>query len=143
MVRGRSVGFITSVADNRTIAHELGHGVFGLEHTFPEVAKQTTNNLMDYGTGTHLTHAQWKIMHARKPAYSWFDSEEDGSLYDQDLIFISDILTAPTYTLTNVSQGTYINYVTPTGEINLALLQSIATEIWNNTLFDVIRCWCR
>ena len=27
--------------------------------------------------------------------------------------------------------------------INLALLQSIATEIWNNTLFDVIRCWCR
>ncbi len=26
--------------------------------------------------------------------------------------------------------------------INLALLQSIATEIWNNTLFDVIRCWC-
>ncbi len=27
--------------------------------------------------------------------------------------------------------------------INLALLQSIKTEIWNNTLFDVIRCWCR
>ncbi len=113
MVRGRSVGFITSSADNRTIAHELGHGVFGLEHTFPEIEQTKSNNLMDYvgttnaASNTHLTHEQWKIIHARKPAYSWFDKEEDGE---------NKIFTINLHKFRNLDNTT-ASFLTPAGNI--------------------------
>ncbi|BDE82450.1 hypothetical protein CE91St14_14780 [Porphyromonas somerae] len=54
-----------------TIAHELGHGLFTLQHTFDDEyggakSQGTTDNLMDYGTGTDLVAFQWNIM--SKPA---------------------------------------------------------------------------
>lgn len=78
MPRNRSMGFIVKddILDNKTFAHEIGHGLFALEHTFPHEEhddheeptgpadpdadavslgnpfngplKETTNNLMDY-----------------------------------------------------------------------------------------------
>ncbi|CAN1563822.1 Fibronectin type III [Flavobacteriaceae bacterium] len=49
----------------RTLAHELGHGIFGLQHPFTEYnTTATTDLLMDYGTGTALNHNDWEIMHA-------------------------------------------------------------------------------
>ncbi len=47
----------------RTIAHELGHGAFRLQHTweeYPTIAEGSTSNLMDYGTGTKLRKYQDK-----------------------------------------------------------------------------------
>ena len=79
MVRGRSMGFVASGASKRTYAHELGHGAFGLEHTFPEIGQSLSNNLMDYGDSTHLTHKQCKDIQRRKFVFNWADSEEDGS----------------------------------------------------------------
>ncbi|MEL6971742.1 MAG: hypothetical protein AAFO02_16365, partial [Bacteroidota bacterium] len=51
----------------RTIAHELAHGAYVLKHTFEEYASElpqgTTNNLMDYASGTRLYKWQWDLIH--------------------------------------------------------------------------------
>jgi hypothetical protein len=81
MVRGRALGFVTSSATSKEIAHELAHGAFGLEHTFPAIQKNSSDNLMDYSNGTDLSAKQWEEMQdpTLNPLISWDDSEEDGS----------------------------------------------------------------
>jgi hypothetical protein len=85
MVRGKSVGFLKSGETSITAAHELAHGIFSLEHTFPEIEQGGTNNLMDYTSAslsveqrTHLTQKQWYRIHEPLPAWSMFDLEEEG-----------------------------------------------------------------
>lgn len=78
MVRGRALGFVTSNANAKELAHELAHGAFGLEHTFPKIAESTTNNLLDYANGTQLTKTQWDEMQNPPAKVNWNDSEEDG-----------------------------------------------------------------
>ena len=54
----------------RVAAHELGHGMFSLKHTweeYPDLAQQSTNNLMDYGEGLHLYKWQWDRIHNPPP----------------------------------------------------------------------------
>jgi hypothetical protein len=85
MVRGRAVGFISATSNsNRTVAgligHELAHGAFGLEHTFPSAKKASTNNLLDYGSGEQLVKAQWEQIQNPGVIFNWLDEEEDGSL---------------------------------------------------------------
>ncbi len=60
-------------AQARTIAHELGHGIFGLKHPFDEYnfPKGSTDLLMDYGTGTEFTHMDWQKMHAPGSGIYW------------------------------------------------------------------------
>ena len=79
MVRGRAVGFVKAGTNEKTLAHELAHGVFGLEHSFPAIAQNSSNNLLDDGNGTQLVKKQWK--HVQNPGIiiSWFDDEEDAS----------------------------------------------------------------
>ncbi|WP_299432838.1 fibronectin type III domain-containing protein [uncultured Aquimarina sp.] len=78
----RQFGFIFPGDDKgRTAAHELGHGVFGLEHPFTEYnTTGTTDLLMDYGTGTILTHMDWEKLHAPGIQIYWFQGDEDGEL---------------------------------------------------------------
>ncbi|NOQ75993.1 MAG: hypothetical protein GQ574_28560 [Crocinitomix sp.] len=81
MVRGKGIGFVKSDEDAHTYAHELAHGAFGLEHSFPGIPAGTTNNLLDYTEdGGHLTHEQWYDMQHFTPVFSILDDEEDGSL---------------------------------------------------------------
>jgi hypothetical protein len=101
MVRGRAVGFITSNAAATTVAHELAHGAFALEHTFPKIEKKTCNNLMDYTNKTTLIKQQWEAM--RNPALlpCWEDSEENAS-YQTDghystIYLIGKMLGIPNY----------------------------------------------
>lgn len=84
MVRGRALGFVSGSATSKEIAHELAHGAFGLEHTFPSIAKNTSENLMDYGTGTELSKVQWEEMQSSSPIFNWFDEEEDASMSTED-----------------------------------------------------------
>lgn len=72
----------------RTLAHELGHGVFGLEHTWDEFkfGQGATNFLMDYGNGTVLNHLDWKKMHAPGIQIYWFQGDEDGQYNDKEYI---------------------------------------------------------
>ncbi|TDQ29740.1 fibronectin type III domain-containing protein [Tenacibaculum caenipelagi] len=88
----RQFGFVftqnaTTVAkQSRTLAHELGHGIFGLEHTWDEYqfGQGATNFLMDYGSGTVLNHLDWKKMHAPDVQLYWFQGDEDGEYNDEE-----------------------------------------------------------
>jgi len=85
---GYQHGFIFEQFDvARTIAHELGHGVFALHHTFSANTESfradegTTNNLMDYTEhGATLNHKQWTWMHENhgKGLFGFLADEEEG-----------------------------------------------------------------
>ena len=85
MPRGQRFGYLFGGGGPglaRAIAHELGHGLFTLQHTFdPEyggaASRGQTDNLMDYGSGAALAAFQWAIM-ARPAALTGWDRAEDG-----------------------------------------------------------------
>ncbi len=70
MPRGWQYGyvFLSRASDlERLVAHELGHGIFTLHHTFDEnyggsSSIATTDNLMDYAGGKHLAAFQWNTL---------------------------------------------------------------------------------
>ncbi len=130
MVRGRSMGFVASGANMRTYAHELGHGVFGLEHTFPEIGQSLSNNLMDYGDSTHLTHKQCKDIAKRKFVFNWLDSEEDGA-------FSNGTHLTPDWTAFNFKESnTYIGGGTieqPNGAVFGIKHNNGKAYFWNNS----------
>jgi hypothetical protein len=69
----------------RTMAHELGNGAFTLEHTFADytaLAQGSTDNLMDYGTGTTLWKYQWDRIHSPRIVLGVFESDEAGASYN-------------------------------------------------------------
>ncbi len=71
----------------RTIAHELGHGWFRLEHswqTYPTLTQGSSDNLMDYGAGTRLRKYQWDFVHDPISMLGWFQDEDDVSDYNLD-----------------------------------------------------------
>lgn len=68
----------------RTIAHELGHGIFTLQHTFDaeygKGTQGTTNNLLDYTeTGKELAAFQWNVM-ANPAVFTEADKAEEGEI---------------------------------------------------------------
>jgi hypothetical protein len=70
-------GFIYDLPNNKTIAHELGHGAFTLEHPFVEFKGQIkeghTCNLMDYSSCEPvLNKYQWQLI--QDPKSIWFTS---------------------------------------------------------------------
>jgi hypothetical protein len=72
----------------RTAAHELGHGIFSLRHTFSTknfvtLPQGTTDNLMDYaGTqATKLYKYQWDYIHNPQTIlFAWAEEEEEGAM---------------------------------------------------------------
>lgn len=88
MPRGKQFGYVflanagvETGALGRLVAHELGHGMFTLLHSFDvnysgDKFKSKTANLMDYASGTDLAAFQWNII-ANPAPLTWFDSEED------------------------------------------------------------------
>jgi hypothetical protein len=81
MPRGRNVGFISD-ASPWVIAHELGHGVAGLEH-IQDTQPASNGNLMDYSGGTYLTAEQWEKIQNPGIVFNWFDEVEDAE-YETD-----------------------------------------------------------
>lgn len=86
----RKYGYVfTSKTKNiaKTIAHELGHGAFRLRHTFtqyPALAKNTTQNLMDYTDGKELYKYQWDFVHDPENMVGWFVDDEEGEMIHKD-----------------------------------------------------------
>ena len=66
-----------------TIAHEVGHGIFTLQHTFDaeygKGTKEMTNNLLDYNEGTDLAAFQWNIL-ANPAVFTEADKAKDGDI---------------------------------------------------------------
>jgi len=88
-------GFLFGSPAAKYVAHELGHGAFGLHHTFSSETESfsapqySTDNLMDYADGTTLNHKQWTWMHEKHGAglFGFLVNEEEGeSLLNQDAI---------------------------------------------------------
>ena len=85
-------GFISTAATARDAAHELGHGVFNLRHTFSpynryQLPESTTSNLMDYKNGTDLLKYQWDYIHDPEGGLFLFeDSEEGETVFESVLI---------------------------------------------------------
>jgi hypothetical protein len=78
-------GFVTSSASKRDVAHELGHGVFNLRHTFSaenvfQAPQGSTNNLMDYSQGTELWKYQWDFIHNPEGGWHIFEDVEEGEM---------------------------------------------------------------
>jgi Fibronectin type III domain len=70
-------------AISRTIAHELSHGIFHLNHTFDtqyQIAKASTQNLMDYTDGTDLVKHQWDAIHDPGIVIGMFERDEEGAM---------------------------------------------------------------
>lgn len=98
MPRSKNAGFIFvdktggPEATARTMAHELGHGAFNLNHTFEEpnftIPKNTTDNLMDYGGGTKLYKFQWDKMRYPDIVMGVFESDDQGR-------FVNDYFPRP------------------------------------------------
>ena len=69
---------------SKTIAHELGHGLFTLRHTFDseyagKKSQKTSSNLMDYAKGTSLAAFQWNVM-ASPAIFTAADKVEEGEI---------------------------------------------------------------
>ena len=86
MPRSKQFGYIftdeatPTTAVYRTMAHELGHGVFHLSHTFDnkyQIPEKSTENLMDYKGGTYLAKHQWDGIHDPGLVIGIFESDED------------------------------------------------------------------
>ncbi|UTN06329.1 fibronectin type III domain-containing protein [Flavobacterium bizetiae] len=81
MPLGGQYAFVFSDGDLKTAAHELGHGIFGLKHPFATKAESgKTDLLMDYGTGTVLSHNDWDIIHSGGWKFYGFQSSSSGAL---------------------------------------------------------------
>jgi hypothetical protein len=70
MPLGKKYGFIfknqTLTKQTRTVAHEIGHGLFALKHPFDGASYLVTdplNNLMMYGDDRTLCKSQWDLVH--------------------------------------------------------------------------------
>jgi len=72
--------FSNNNSDNTKIAsHELGHGIFGLEHPFKNKSEEgKTDFLMDYGTGLNLWHNDWKQINDPKFRLYLFQGDGEG-----------------------------------------------------------------
>jgi len=72
-------GYIFNSAEDKTPAHELGHGIFKLEHPFEtyRTSEKSTDFLMDYSSGTVLNHQDWKQIN--DPAFKLYAFQSQAS----------------------------------------------------------------
>ena len=76
-----------------TIAHELGHGLFTLQHTFDDEyggrkSQGQTDNLMDYATGKELAAFQWNVL-ANPAVFTASDSQRQGDLVRERALVVA------------------------------------------------------
>jgi hypothetical protein len=124
MPRQSQFGFVfaggASAEDiGRTVAHEIGHGDFTLEHVFSAgigLSAGSTENLMDYNGGYQLFKYQWDVAHDPGSVWGIFEDDAEGELIKNSYILVTDHLL-PGISATDYGYDGYINYVTPAGEI--------------------------
>ena len=78
---------------SHTIAHELGHGLFTLQHTFDDEYGGTksqgqTRNLMDYASGKELAAFQWNVI-SNPAAFTALDRGKDTQLREAGAIWMT------------------------------------------------------
>jgi len=78
-------GNITAENIARTAAHEIAHGLFQLRHIWEyDLDKGSTDNLMDYSTGTRLIKFQWDELFDKKDIlFPEFQGEDVGKTLNE------------------------------------------------------------
>jgi len=124
----KQFGFIYNVEKqkkrelSKTIAHELGHGPYGLRHMHNKMYlgdaynDNTYQNLMGYGLGTKLNKMQWDIIH--EPGVTWGlfsgDKEQEYETAKWKAILLSSSRTLvylnPTSEEKAIITGDYIDF---------------------------------
>ncbi|MFK8264877.1 AHH domain-containing protein [Capnocytophaga cynodegmi] len=85
---GGQFGFALD-GNSRTIAHELGHGIFRLEHPFKKdvTKKGTFRTLMDYAQETTFAYSDWKQINDPALKIGFFGGQSEGALQqDEDIL---------------------------------------------------------
>jgi hypothetical protein len=84
MPRAKQFGYLFSSSDVNKLAHvaahEVGHGLFLLRHTFDGYDMEENalpDNLMDYAGGEKLAKLQWDVMHDPGIVLGVFERDED------------------------------------------------------------------
>lgn len=108
---GGQFGYVFKSGLAKTPAHELGHGIFKLEHPFEQfkTAESGTDLLMDYSSGTVLNHQDWKQIN--DPAFKLyaFQSQSSGEHVDREFVLKEDgYFLTPSNKLIKLSKGTQI-----------------------------------
>ena len=77
MALGGQFGFVFDQTE-RTLAHELGHGIFKLAHPFKKKQQGNVPSLMDYTTDEDLLFADWKQINDPAFKVGIFQGQKDG-----------------------------------------------------------------
>ncbi|WP_306843632.1 fibronectin type III domain-containing protein [Chryseobacterium lathyri] len=132
-------GYVYNNAPQKTGAHELGHGVFKLEHPWKayQTTKGATDLLMDYSTGEELSHLDWKQVN--DPAFKLYAFQGQSSGQDVDKKFILNedgYFITPSNKLIKLVKGTEISfYCTPPQSYQNNVLHGFKTPdgfYWDN-----------
>jgi hypothetical protein len=121
------------------VAHEVGHGVFALQHPFTEYGtdEKATNWLMDYTNGANsLNHMNWMQMHNPDLKFYIFQDEEDGEYEPWEYIASSNHILSviPESLIDSVSTG--FNVISKQGVIfTLPKITKDITFFNNGTLY--------
>jgi hypothetical protein len=79
-------GGVGSNGFHKTVAHELAHGIFGLEHT-----STFGENLLDYSESTALCKTQWDMIHDPYAGETDMDDPEEAMLQWRNIVWLTDI----------------------------------------------------
>lgn len=132
-------GYVYNNAQDKTGGHELGHGVFKLEHPWKTygTTQSTTPLLMDYSTGEELSHLDWKQVN--DPAFKLyaFQGQSSGQDIDKKFILNEDgYFITPSNKLIKLIKGTEISfYCTPPQSYQNSVLHGFKTPdgfYWDN-----------
>ncbi|WP_282164952.1 hypothetical protein [Cellulophaga baltica] len=121
-----SKGDLTAVT-----AHELGHGIFALQHPFTEYGtkEKATDWLMDYKDGAiELNHMNWAQMHNPALKFYVFQDEEDGEFAgayfvtpDLGISFVQGTSTlSVSFDLGTIPTGTLSGFIKIKNDVKIA-----------------------
>jgi len=112
MPRAKQFGYLfvdgmNSETISNTAAHEIGHGVFQLQHVFEYrgIARGAlSGNVMDYPSGTSFAKYQWDLIHDPGLVIGMFESDEDG-----ELLLVDNLAGALVGGLVDISMQVAVN----------------------------------
>lgn len=146
MPRGKRYGYLFNGSNGRTAAHEMGHGMFSLKHTFDNGYGFGMNamgdNVMSYGDGINLSKLQWDAIHAPGLVIGVFEGDEDGAYAEQNYIVIEKdrIFLSPAGNPVFLPKGSRVYHIClePTQYPNWALTSFSVYDAQNKKYTPVI-----
>ena len=85
MALGGQFGFVFDQTE-RTLAHELGHGIFKLTHPFKKKQQGNVPSLMDYTSDEDLLFADWKQINDPAFKIGIFQGQKEGEQISETLL---------------------------------------------------------